>query len=173
MTAIALVFGFLIALFNTSDFVWALLTLGITLLGIWEWSNLVKLNKAQMLSYLGLALGVGLLILFIQKTWSIEDQHQINQLLLGGATIFWVAIAPILLITRKLPSQKLLMCLLGLLLLITTWLGFVGLHNISPWLLLAVIATVNIADTAAYFAGKRFGRHKLAPAVSPGKLGRA
>jgi phosphatidate cytidylyltransferase len=32
-----------------------------------------------------------------------------------------------------------------------------------------VLAIVWIADTAAYFSGRRFGRHKLAPAISPGK----
>jgi phosphatidate cytidylyltransferase len=36
-------------------------------------------------------------------------------------------------------------------------------------LLLAMMAIVWIADTAAYFTGRRFGRRKLAPSISPGK----
>jgi phosphatidate cytidylyltransferase len=61
------------------------------------------------------------------------------------------------------------MAFLGLVLLLATWVALTGLQNISPWLLLGVLATVWLADSAAYFAGKRFGRHKLAPEISPGK----
>jgi phosphatidate cytidylyltransferase len=39
----------------------------------------------------------------------------------------------------------------------------------SAWLALAAMAIVWIADTAAYFVGRRFGRRKLAPQISPGK----
>jgi phosphatidate cytidylyltransferase len=45
----------------------------------------------------------------------------------------------------------------------------VAFRERSPWLLLGVMALVWIADTAAYFAGRRFGRRKLAPGISPGK----
>jgi phosphatidate cytidylyltransferase len=45
----------------------------------------------------------------------------------------------------------------------------VELQAYSPWLVLAAMAIVWIADTAAYFSGRAFGKHKLAPQVSPGK----
>jgi phosphatidate cytidylyltransferase len=37
------------------------------------------------------------------------------------------------------------------------------------WALIAVLFSVFASDTAAYFVGRAIGRHKLAPAISPGK----
>ena len=39
----------------------------------------------------------------------------------------------------------------------------------SPWLLLYAFGVVWLMDIGAYFAGRRFGRRKLAPKISPGK----
>ena len=61
------------------------------------------------------------------------------------------------------------MALIGWIILIPTWLALVELRTFGPGLLLGLLAVVWIADTAAYFAGRKFGRHKLAPAISPGK----
>ncbi len=169
ITAIVLIIGLLSALFLASTHVWSMLTLGITLLGVWEWSNLIKLNKNQMRSLVAAAFGVGLFIIYVAATPLAVYQHQLILSLLAIAAFFWVLIAPIWLITRKVCSNRLVMALLGLLLLLSTWVGLIGLHSVSPWLLLGIIATVSIADSAAYFAGKRFGRNKLAPEISPGK----
>jgi phosphatidate cytidylyltransferase len=45
----------------------------------------------------------------------------------------------------------------------------IDLRHASPWLLLGVMFVVWLADTAAYFSGRTFGKHKLAPSISPGK----
>jgi phosphatidate cytidylyltransferase len=57
----------------------------------------------------------------------------------------------------------------GVVLLLPTWAALLYLHARGPGVLLGVMAIVWIADTAAFFAGRHFGRHKLAPTISPGK----
>lgn len=53
--------------------------------------------------------------------------------------------------------------------LVPAWIALVLVHRYDPWLLVYLVAVAALGDSAAYFAGKRFGRHKMAPRLSPGK----
>ncbi len=87
----------------------------------------------------------------------------------GLATLFWLLLAVPWLATRWKPASPLPLAIAGWIVLIGAWVAIVELQARSPWLVLAAMAIVWIADTAAYFAGRAFGRRKLAPQVSPGK----
>ncbi len=59
--------------------------------------------------------------------------------------------------------------LVGAVVLLPTWLAMVQLRTLGPGVLLGIFAVVWMADIAAYFSGKAFGKNKLAPSISPGK----
>jgi len=64
ITALVLGLFFSIALFKASDLIWALLTLSATLIAVWEWSNLIQLNKRQTWLNLACTTSVASMILF-------------------------------------------------------------------------------------------------------------
>ncbi len=53
--------------------------------------------------------------------------------------------------------------------LIATRVGFEAVPDLSTKLLLFFLVVLFGSDSGAYFAGRAMGKHKLAPAISPGK----
>jgi phosphatidate cytidylyltransferase len=169
ITAIVLAIVFLLALFNTSGFTWSLIALSATLIGVWEWAKLIHLKKQATAIYIALAFFIALIIEFSPASVISIYTDKVVFGLLGLSVLFWFIGAPLWLFTKKHIQQKFPLAILGLILLLSTWLALKGLHSINPMFLLAILAVVWLADSAAYFAGKAYGKHKLAPSISPGK----
>jgi phosphatidate cytidylyltransferase len=61
------------------------------------------------------------------------------------------------------------MLILGVLYVFGSWKTGILLHDVNQWWLMFGLMVNWVGDTGAYYAGRRWGRHKLAPIVSPGK----
>lgn len=169
ITALFLIPSFLAALFLLPEIYWALLGLAVISVGLWEWAGMAGFSPNGRVAY-SLAFAAAGLLWMVLPSDAMEDIR--IGIMLGGvffSAIFWILAAPIWLATRHHVKNLLILGVLGWLVIMPTWLALIGLRRISPWLLLAVMATVWLADSAAYFSGKKFGKHKLAPLISPGK----
>jgi phosphatidate cytidylyltransferase len=144
---------------------------GVALLGAWEWAALAGLGTP--LARLLYVACVAILLYLIHS--QIGVQPAVATSYLWGALDWW-ALATFWLMNTDFAARKNLATLalkagVGLLLLIPTWVALIVLNGHTPdgrWLFF-VLGLVAVADTTAYFSGRQLGRHKLAPAISPGK----
>ena len=83
-----------------------------------------------------------------------------------AGAVFWIVAVPVWLALGVKPEQRALLLGAGFLVLVPPALVMTALR---PSEALIVLAVAWIADTGAYFAGRRWGRRKLAPSISPGK----
>ena len=170
LTALVLVPAVLAALFLMPPLAWALTTLALIGVAAYEWARLTGFATPRWAAVVGGALVIGLVLLFsplagFGRGWP----GAVVPAVCGVAALFWVFVAPPWVIARWPTQRRLPMLVLGWIVLIGAWVALVDLQARSPWLVLAAMAIVWIADTAAYFSGRAFGRRKLAPRVSPGK----
>ena len=168
ITAVALLPLVLGMLFLASPAVWGLFVLVIALISCWEWSRMCHFTPAGQASYLVAsgAIGAFLWLLYLRFVPGNFVAAALTGFII--ATLFWLVGAPAWLAQKWRPSPS-TCAVTGWIVVWPSWLAFVVLRDTSPWILLALTVLVWVADIAAYFAGKRFGRNKLAPAVSPGK----
>jgi phosphatidate cytidylyltransferase len=82
------------------------------------------------------------------------------------AAVFWLLAAPVWLARGVNLQQRTALVLSGFIVLVPAGLALAAL---PPLQVLAVLVLVWVADTAAYFVGRAWGRRKLAPSISPGK----
>jgi len=169
LTALALLFGLLAALFLLPLLGWALFV-GVLLFGAgWEWAGLARCGNG-LRTLFGAVLFVGGLV-WAYATGLLSGEGPSGPLATGYAiaALFWVVGAPLWLRVRPSNPSALLLLLIGAVVLLATYSALVQLREAHPVTLLLFLATVWVADIAAYFAGRRFGGRKLAPSISPGK----
>ena len=134
--------------------------------GAWEWSQLAEIKNT--LARLVFSLLV-VALLWLSYGLALEP------VLITGL-VFWLAgTIQILLNERSISSatnSSVIRSVMGILVLVPAWKALVALHGINEdggLLVLFLMVMIWVADSGAYFAGHKFGKHKLAPATSPGK----
>lgn len=147
----------------------AVLLTALALLGAWEWSRLAGLGgSAARVAYLAAIAAVHGLVWWWGPAASAT-------FVLPLVAAWWVGFGAWLLAGGRPraagPGIRWRWLVAGLVLLPAFSLGVVVVATlpVGRGLLLYALFLVFVADTGAYFCGRRFGRHKLAPAVSGGK----
>ncbi len=170
ITALALLVVLMAALFRLPPSAWAAFVGALIVPAAWEWSKLIQLGRAACALYVVVVVAIyALLFGSAQGSGQSGVPGPLLPAIFLGASLFWIAIVPFWLWRSRLPQARWLGMLTGVVVLVPTCLALVQLREHSPLLLLLLMSVAWIADTAAYFAGRRFGRRKLAPAISPGK----
>ncbi len=160
LAAAVLIPGFLLALFYSTPLIWECLIGVVTLLAAWEWARIAGFEMAGRAGYV---MAVAILLLG-QFLFGLPPQ-----LIWGAVLVFWLLIVPLWLAQHWIVQQGWLLALVGLVVLLPTWQAFVSLREKGVLLLMFLMGLVWIADIAAYTFGRIWGKHKLAPRISPGK----
>jgi phosphatidate cytidylyltransferase len=141
---------------------YAELIIGLLLIaGAWEWSGFLDLPNSSLRGlYTAIVSACLAAVYFVVPEMT-------GTILLVSSAWWFVAFLWTLIYPTRIPLPVRWIC--GLLVLVPLYAALVFLFRLGVDYLLFTLFIVWAADAGAYFAGKKFGRVKLAPAISPGK----
>ncbi len=162
ITAMVLLPVALGSIFWAPTAVFAVLIGGVILMGAWEWTNFMGLSSPwPRVAYL-VAIALACAVSYV-----------VSPMFVLAAGVLWWVVALIMVVTHPqfeaVWGKRSIIGAIGFLVMIPAWRGLVELQALNPLIVLYVMCLVWVADTGAYFAGRRWGKRKLAPTVSPGK----
>jgi phosphatidate cytidylyltransferase len=141
------------------------------LIGAWEWGRMSGFQHlgARMIYVVCVAV-------LLTACWFALQSMVFSRAIIYAAVLWWL-VAWVWLLNYPLGEHNtaftyVLKGAAGALVLVPTWSALVILHRGAlhgPVWVLFVVALAWVADSGAYVAGRRWGRHKLASRVSPGK----
>ncbi|CNG14068.1 phosphatidate cytidylyltransferase [Yersinia massiliensis] len=182
ITALILIPIVIGALFLLPPVGFAIVTLFVCMLAAWEWGQLAGFASRSQRIWLAILCGF-LLVLMLLSLPAYQHSVHLPQVSVPlWLSMGWWLAALLLVLTYPRSAafwrdSRLLRIIFGILTIVPFFWGMVALrqygydqhHNIGAWWLLYVMLLVWGADSGAYMFGKLFGKHKLAPKVSPGK----
>ena len=162
-TAVVLLAACISALLWLPNGWWTIFLLPVLLVAGWEWGGLAGLGRGARWGY------AILLVAMAGAVWAgAAAQPAVETGLYVAAALFWVIMAPAWLARGWRVRSPLALMVTGWVVLVPSWLALARLQA-DPRALLAVLGIIWLSDTAAYVAGRTWGRRKLAPSISPGK----
>lgn len=167
LTSICLIAALLVGTITFPQWLWGLVLLVPITIAALEYSRLFGWKKRLRIGFVATILGLCFPpFLFF---------GQFNQIIgfIGVpmswiAVLFWMLLVPCLIRYRVHTENYLCNALIGTLVIVPAWFAMVALQA-RPYALLGVLAGVWLVDISGYFVGKKFGKIKLLPSVSPGK----
>ena len=170
VTAIGLLAVCISALLFLPNAWWTALLLPVLLVAGWEWGGLIGLARDARWMFAGFVLASAVLIWLLVARFepAIGRLTAPEILIYGIGSTFWLFIALAWLARRWPMRSPLALGAVGWIVLVPAWLAIARLQE-NPERLLAMLAIVWLADTAAYLSGRAWGKHRLAPSISPGK----
>jgi phosphatidate cytidylyltransferase len=172
LTALALMLPLVLLVVFAPTWLFAVFALLVIGMAAWEWAQLAGLESR--FARAGYIIAASILFVALLLSWrSIGWWSAWPLAVLVLAVLWWLFVFLALPWYRPGVGSgaggRLLLRAAGLLTLVPAGLALVWLHTIEPLAVLYLILLVAAADTGAYFVGRRFGRTKLAPEISPGK----
>ena len=176
ITACVLLAFFIPVLFFSPVIVLLLVMSVLIALAAWEWGRFIwgidhHYSKIYSLCILFLLL----IMTYIKYEFgSVDDSRfiKVREAFLWASVGFWLICVPSILRKKLLFSiqeNTHFLALAGVIVFISDWYALLILRESGLLVLLTVLMIVWTADIGAYFSGKRFGKRKLAPQISPGK----
>jgi len=168
-TAVVLAAVFLGALFFLPPPGWTIFALAVAVAAAYEWAGFARLQVPARIAYAVVTAAFAGALAWAGNLpageWRATELTPVY--VVAGA--FWALGAVVWLIRLPQSPSAPLVLMLGWLVLIPVVLALVQLRNAGAIPLLMLMVIVWIADIAAYFSGRAFGKVKLAPRISPGK----